>query len=110
MKTTALVLFLVMSFAAKGQQIGIMAVPCDTASRMNRVSIELYQAGHNQRNAVLWGLVGAAFTMLSADKAKVAKYSQNTTVAFGAITIGGYVALQLKSAAHTRKAAMLLHQ
>ncbi|MDC6711405.1 hypothetical protein, partial [Leclercia adecarboxylata] len=107
---TALVLFLAMSVAAKGQQMGIMAIPCDTASRINRASIELYKAGHEQRNAVLWGLVGAAFTMLSADKAKIAKYDHNATVILGGLTVGGFVTFQLKSAAHTRKAAMLLHQ
>lgn len=109
MKTTTLLIILSLPLLTNGQQLDILSIPCDTV-RMNEVSVQLYSAGHNQRNAVMWGLIGSVFTVLSADKAKVAKYSHNTTLAFGLITVGGAVALQLKSASHTRKAALLLRR
>lgn len=110
MKTVFLSVLLLSSISAKGQQLDLMSVSSDSLDeRMNLASVELYQAGHDQRNAVLWGAVGTLFTLLSADKAKVAKYDHNLVVGLGCFTAGGYIALVLKSSAHSRKAARLLH-
>lgn len=109
MKTTAFVLCLVLAFAAKGQQVGIMSVPADTiAARVSVASVQMSKAAWS-RNTSMWVAVfGGIFTGLAMDRsAKV--YDGTLAFGLGAVTAAGFVTLQLKGSRHDKRAAKALH-
>jgi dipeptide/tripeptide permease len=109
MKHTALVLFLVLSFAAKGQQMGIMAVPDDTlATRMNIAGEHMRKAAFDRNTSLWWALFGGAFTALAMDRSQKA-YQPNLAFGIGAVTCVGFFSFQLAGAVQDRKAARALH-
>ena len=109
MKTTALVLFLAMSVAAKGQQMGIMSVPADTVVvRMNIASEHMRKAAWSRNSSMWWALFGGAFTALAMDRSHKA-YQPDLAFGLGAVTCAGFFSFQLAGACQDRKAARALH-
>lgn len=109
MKHTALVLFLALSFAAKGQQPGIMSVRLDTVPEMKIASDHLRKAAFDRNTSLWWALFGGTFTALAMDRsAKV--YQPGLAVGIGAITCAGFFSFQLAGSEQDRKAARALHR
>ena len=109
MKHTVIVLFLALSFAAKGQQMGIMAVSADTlALRMNIASDHMRKAAFDRNTSMWWALFGGAFTALAMDRSQKA-YQPDLAFGIGAATCAGFFSFQLAGAVQDRKAARALH-